>query len=68
MNPRGRWWQRSIGARIIVLFLGLLLAVQVASFMALRASLAEHAHRVLPERLRAGERLLQNLLDRRAQT
>ncbi len=36
--------------------------------MALRASLAEHAHRVLPERLRAGERLLQNLLDRRAQT
>ena len=36
--------------------------------MALRASLAEHAHRVLPEKLRAGERLLQNLLDRRAQT
>ena len=68
MNARGRWWQRSIGARIIVLFLGLLLAVQVASFMALRASLAEHAHRVLPEKLRAGERLLQNLLDRRAQT
>jgi len=65
MSP---WWQRSIGGRIIVLFLGLLLAVQVASFMALRASLAEHAHRVLPEKLRAGERLLQNLLDRRAQT
>ena len=68
MSVPGRWWQRSIGARIIVLFLALLLAVQVASFMALRASLAEHAHRVLPEKLRAGERLLQNLLDRRAQT
>jgi len=68
MNPQGHWWQRSIGARIIVLFLGLLLAVQMTSFMALRASLAEHAHRVLPEKLRAGERLLQNLLDRRAQT
>ncbi len=68
MNARGPWWRRSIGGRIIILFLGLLLAVQVASFMALRASLADHAHRVLPEKLRAGERLLQNLLDRRAQT
>jgi diguanylate cyclase (GGDEF)-like protein len=68
MNPRGHWWQRSIGGRIILLFLGLLLAVQVAGFLALRASLADHAHRVLPAKLRAGERLLQNLLDRRAQT
>ena len=68
MSERGHWWQRSIGGRIIVLFLGLLLAVQVASFLALRASLAEHAQRVLPAKLRAGERLLQDLLDRRAQT
>ena len=68
MNDRGHWWQRSIGGRIIVLFLGLLLAVQVASFIALRASLSDHAHRVLPTKLQAGERLLQNLLDRRAQT
>ena len=68
MSGPGRWWQRSIAGRIVFLFLGLLLAVQVASFMALRASLAEHAHRVLPERLKAGERLLQGLLDRRAQT
>lgn len=66
---RGRWWwQRSIGVRIIVLFLGMLLAVQVASFTALRASLSEHAHRVLPAKLREGERLLQSLLDRKAQT
>jgi diguanylate cyclase (GGDEF)-like protein len=68
MNLRGRWWQRSIGARIIVLFLGLLLAVQVASFAALRASLSDHAHRVLPTKLLEGERLLQSLLDRKAQT
>ncbi|MEP7300558.1 MAG: EAL domain-containing protein [Caldimonas sp.] len=68
MSPRGHWWQRSIGARIILMFMGLLLAVQVASFLALRASFSEHAHRVLPGKLRAGERVLQNLLDRRAQT
>ena len=68
MTGPSPWWRRSIGGRIIVLFLGLLLAVQVASFMALRASLSEHAHRVLPEKLRAGERLLQSLLERRAQT
>ncbi|MEO8524500.1 MAG: EAL domain-containing protein [Caldimonas sp.] len=68
MNGRGHWWQRSIGGRIILLFLGLLLAVQLASFVALRASLSDHAHRVLPGKLEAGERLLSNLLDRRAQT
>jgi diguanylate cyclase (GGDEF)-like protein len=64
---RGRWWHRSIGARIIVLFLGMLLAVQLAGFAALRASLSSHAHRVLPNRLQEGERLLQSLLDRKAQ-
>ena len=35
-RARARWWQRSIGGRIVVLFLGLLLTVQVASFVALR--------------------------------
>jgi diguanylate cyclase (GGDEF)-like protein len=61
------FWHRSIGARIIVLFLGLLLVVQLASFAALRARFAEHARRALPTRLAEGERLLQNLLDRNAQ-
>jgi diguanylate cyclase (GGDEF)-like protein len=60
--------QRSIGARIIVLFLGLLLAVQLASFTAMRASLSAHARRALPTRLLEGERLLQTLLDRKVQT
>jgi diguanylate cyclase (GGDEF)-like protein len=68
VKGRGHWWQRSIGGRIILLSLALLLAVQLAGFVAMRTSLAEHAHRVLPNQLQAGERLLQNLLDRRAQT
>jgi diguanylate cyclase (GGDEF)-like protein len=68
VNGSTRWWRRSIGGRIILLSLGLLLTVQLASFVALRTSLSEHAHRVLPNRLQAGARVLQNLLDRRAQT
>ena len=68
MRIRAPWWQRSIGGRYILVSLGLLLAIQLASFVALRTSLAEHAHRVLPDRLQAGGRLLQNLLERRAQT
>ena len=67
MNARDRLWRRSLGARIIVLFLALLLAVQLVSFVSLRASLSSHAHRTLPTRLLEGERLLQNLLDRKAQ-
>jgi len=62
-----RFWRRSIGARIIILFLGLLLVVQLASFAALRARFAEHARQALPTRLVEGERLLQHLLDRNAQ-
>jgi diguanylate cyclase (GGDEF)-like protein len=58
---------RSIGGRIVVVFVGLLLAVQVASFTAIRASLAEHALSVLPDELNAGGRVLQSLLDQDAQ-
>lgn len=71
LDGRGQAWRRfrpSIGTRIVGLFIVLLLAVQAASFTALRASVAEHAQRVLPARLAEGERLVQNLLDRRAQT
>jgi diguanylate cyclase (GGDEF)-like protein len=62
------WMRGSIGARVIALFLGLLLVVQVASFTALRASLTSHAHSVLPERLVVGGRVLQSLIDRQSQT
>ena len=68
MTTHHRQWRRSIGARIIVLFLALLLAVQVASFVSLRASLSSHAHRTLSTRLVEGEQVLQTLLDRKAQT
>ena len=63
----GTWFGESIGARIVLLTLGMLLAVQVASFTAIRASLAQHALSVLPERLSVGERVLQSLLDQNAQ-
>ncbi|MEP7057194.1 MAG: EAL domain-containing protein [Caldimonas sp.] len=61
------WLQRSMGARLVALFLGLLLAVQVTTFAALRASLSDHAHNELPARLEVGDRVLQSLLDQRAQ-
>ena len=64
----GSWWSRSIGARIAALSLGLLLAIQVASFGAIRAGLAEHARQTLPGRLEVGERVLASLVERRAQT
>src|SRR3982751_4526369 len=67
MKPLRVWLQRSVGARLVTLFLGLLLAVQVASFTALRASLSDRALGVLPARLEVGERLLQSLLEQRAQ-
>jgi len=63
-----RWMRGSIGARVIAMFLGLLLVVQVTSFVALRESVASHAHDALPERLQVGTRVLQSLLDRQAQT
>ena len=61
------WLNRSIGARIVALTLGLLLVVQVASFAAIRASLGQHARNTVPERLAVGERVLQSLLDQNAQ-
>jgi diguanylate cyclase (GGDEF)-like protein len=68
LNSAARWLRGSIGARIVALFLGLLLVVQVASFTALRASLTSHAHGTLPEKLQVGSRVLQTLLERQAQT
>ena len=61
------WFGRSIGARIVTFSLGLLFAIQVASFTAIRASLSEHALKELPQRLMVGERVLKSLLDQNAQ-
>jgi diguanylate cyclase (GGDEF)-like protein len=62
-----RWLRGSIGARIVALFLGLLLVIQVASFSAISASLGRHARSGLPDKLQIGDRVLQSLLDRQAQ-
>ena len=47
MHPRLQsataWFGRSIGARIVTLSLGLLFAIQIASFSAISASLGQHA-------------------------
>ncbi|MDP9045191.1 MAG: EAL domain-containing protein [Pseudomonadota bacterium] len=61
------WFGRSIGARIVTLSLGMLLAVQVASFTAIRASLEQHARSGLPSQLQLGERVLLALLAQNAQ-
>ena len=71
MMPRpglGAWFARSIGARIVTLSLGLLFAIQIASFGAIRASLGQQARRVLPAQLQVGERVLSSLLAQNAQT
>jgi diguanylate cyclase (GGDEF)-like protein len=68
--PRRRltaWFGRSIGARIVTLSLGLLLAIQVASFSAISASLGQHARSRLPGQLQVGERVLASLLAQNAQ-
>ena len=65
MTSHDRPWRKSLGARIIVLFLALLLAVQLVSFAALRISLSRHAHSELPGALAQGELVLKSLLDHR---
>ena len=57
---------RSIGARIVLLALGLLLVIQAASLVAIDSSLGRHARSTVPEQLRVGERVLQSLLDQEA--
>ena len=61
------WVKKSLGARIVVVFLGLLLVVQIASFWAIRASLWNQAHRELPEQLALADSILQSVIERRAQ-
>ncbi len=63
-----RRFNGSLGARVFALFLGLLAVVQIASFSAISTGLNRHARGALPEQLMTGERVLQSLLDQRAQT
>jgi diguanylate cyclase (GGDEF)-like protein len=61
------WVRNSIGMRIVILFLGLLLAVQAGSFFAIRATIDRNARASIAEELRVGERVLQRVLAQNAQ-
>jgi len=65
--PITRWFGRSLGARLVALFLGLLAIVQLASFVALTSSLREQALRELPKRLEGAESVLLRQLQEHAQ-
>ena len=68
MTSAGHPWRGTLAARIALVFLVLLLAVQLASFAALRFSLSRHARNELPARVGEGAQLLQSLLDNKVQT
>ncbi|CAN7603703.1 putative bifunctional diguanylate cyclase/phosphodiesterase [Rhizobacter sp. LjRoot28] len=58
--------RRSLGVRIVLLFLGLLLAVQAASFVAIRATIDRNARASIASALVSGEQLLGRLLQQNA--
>ncbi|WP_082568734.1 bifunctional diguanylate cyclase/phosphodiesterase [Rhizobacter sp. Root1221] len=61
------WSRRSLGVRIVLLFLGLLLGVQALSFFAIRATIDRNARASIAESLESGDHLLQRLLEQNAQ-
>ena len=58
---------RSLESRIVALFLLLILAVQLAGFITLRAGVNENARASVQNELAIGERVFQRLLDQNAQ-
>ena len=71
MTTPARWQRRpmrdwSLGSRVVVLFLGLLLAIQAAAFFATQAILFDNARRSIAGELDVGERALQRLLSQSA--
>jgi len=60
------WLAKSLGARIVLLFLGLLLAVQAASFVAIRATIDRNARAAIGADLEVGERVLRHVLEQNA--
>ncbi|GAA0743088.1 EAL domain-containing protein [Ideonella azotifigens] len=56
-----------LAGRIVTLFLGLLLVVQLAAFLTVRESIDRNARRMLGDQLQLGERVLGRLLDQNAQ-
>ena len=62
----GRWWPRRLSSRIVALFLGLLLAVQLAGFAVVRWGIDHNARLLLSQDLVVGERIWARLLAQRA--
>ncbi|MEO8151615.1 MAG: EAL domain-containing protein [Rhizobacter sp.] len=61
------WMSKSLGARIVLLFLGLLLVVQGLSFFAIRATIDRNARAAISDELEVGERLLKHVLEQNAE-
>ncbi|MBV8603996.1 MAG: EAL domain-containing protein [Pelomonas sp.] len=57
---------RRLEARIVALFLGLLLAVQLCSFAVIRGMIARNAENSIAAELKTGERMLSRLLEQQA--
>ena len=67
MRLPAHWWPRRLSSRIVALFLGLLLAVQLAGFAAVHWSIDHNARVRLGQDLDLGERIWSRLLAQRAQ-
>ena len=66
MNRLARWWSRRLSSRIVALFLGLLLVLQLAGLVAVNASIGHNARMQLSQDLAVGERIWARLLAQRA--
>jgi diguanylate cyclase (GGDEF)-like protein len=58
---------RRLSTRIVTLFLGLLLLVQLAGFAAIRASIESNARATLAQELAVGDRVWRRLLEQKSQ-
>ncbi len=66
MKVLARWWPRRLSSRIVALFLGLLLVVQLAGFVVVKTSIDHNARVLLSHDLAVGERIWLRLLAQRA--
>ncbi len=67
MNPLAIFLPRRLSSRIVALFLGMLLVVQLAGFAVVHWSIDHNARLLLSEDLAVGERIWMRLLSQRAQ-
>jgi diguanylate cyclase (GGDEF)-like protein len=61
------WLRRSLGARIVLLSLGLLALVQISNLAAIRFSIERNARQSIADELEIGERVLRHVLTQNAQ-